>query len=235
MRSLPCPARDEGKPHYHGHRQRLRDKFRDHGPETLADYELIELLLCLAIPREDVKPLAKALLDHFGPIPALLAAEPKSLMEVRGVGPVVVHVIKLAHALNVRSAHHQVLGKRVFQGWKEILDYCALTMGYQTREQLRLLFLDTKNQLIADEVIYNGSVNHLAVYPRDIIRRALELEASALILVHNHPSGDPTPSRADIDTTLKLQRIADELGIHLHDHLIIGQGRHTSMKGLGIL
>lgn len=234
MRSLPCPAH-EGKPHYHGHRQRLRDKFRDHGPQTLADYELIELLLCLAIPREDVKPLAKTLLNHFGTIPALLAADPKSLLEVKGVGPTVVHVLKLAYALNVRSAHHEVLGKMVLQGWQQVIDYCLLTMAYQSREQLRLLFLDVKNQLIADEIVYNGAVNQLVVFPRDIIRRALELEASALILVHNHPSGDPTPSRADIDTTLKLQKIAQELGIQLHDHLIIGQGRHTSMKGLGIL
>lgn len=234
MRSSPCQAH-EGKPHYHGHRQRLREKFRDHGPQPLADYELIELLLCLAIPREDVKPLAKALLQRFGHLSALLSADQKTLLEINGVGPAVAHVIKLAYALNVRSSHQQVLGKVVLQGWQQVIDYCMLTMAYQSREQLRILFLDAQNQLIADEIIYQGSVNHLSIYPRDIMRRALEVEACAIILVHNHPSGDPTPSRADIDTTIKIQKIADELGIQLHDHLIIGQGRHASMKGLGIL
>jgi DNA repair protein RadC len=234
MKSSPCPI-PEVKPHYHGHRQRLREKFREHGHHPFADYELVELLLCLAIPREDVKPLAKRLLQQFGSLSSLLAAETKILLEIDGVGPAVVHVLKLVEAFITRSTHQKIIGKIVLQGWQQVIDYCLTTMSYQTREQLRLLFLDAKNQLIRDEVFENGTVNHLTVYPREIFRRALELEASGIILVHNHPSGDPMPSRADIDTTVKIQKIADELGIYLHDHLIIGQGCHTSMKGLGIL
>jgi DNA repair protein RadC len=234
MKSLH-PIVGAQKPHYHGHRQRLRQKFHDHGSLALADYELIELLLCLALARGDVKPLAKTLLARFKKIPALLAADSKILLEIEGVGPTVVHVLKLAQAVALRAAQQEVMGKIVLQSWAQVIEYCTVNMAYNQREQLRLLFLDSKNHLIAEEVLQDGTVDHLPIYPREVIRRTLDVGASAIILVHNHPSGDPTPSRADIDATLKLQKIARELGINVHDHLIIGQGQHISMKGLGIL
>ncbi len=223
------------KPHYLGHRQRLRERFEKAGAEALADYELLELLLFLAIPRGDVKPLAKQLLKRFGSLSATLGAAPKELTGVPGVGPATVRLFKLVEAAGIRLGREEVLERPVIGNWRQVLTYCRASMANSKVEQFRLLFLDRKNKVIADELQQRGTVDHTPVYPREVVKRALELSASAIIMVHNHPSGDPTPSRADIDMTREVREAAEKLGISLHDHVIVAKSGHASFKALGLI
>ncbi|WP_010298386.1 RadC family protein [Candidatus Odyssella thessalonicensis] len=234
MKSLPSPE-TKAKPHYQGHRQRLKDRFASAGAAAFADYELLELFLFQIVPRTDTKPLAKALLEKFGCLSAIFGAPDHLLKDVKGVGDSVIHAFKLHHALYSRALQKEIHGKCVLQSWQQVIDYCGFTMSDEMREQLRVLYLDQKNQIICDEIQQTGTVNHTPIYPREVMKRGFEVGASALILVHNHPSGDPTPSRDDIDLTLKIQRIGTDLGIKLHDHIIIGKGKHCSFKALGII
>lgn len=231
----PPSARAVAKPHYAGHRERLRDRFVQAGADALADYELLELLLFRAIPRADTKPLAKALIDRFGSFAEVLGAPPRLLGEVKGVGPAVALEIKIAAAAAERMLKSTIRGRQVLTSWSAVIDYCRAAMAFETREQFRILFLDKKNALIADEVQQTGTVDHTPVYPREIVRRALELSSTAIILVHNHPSGDPTPSRADIEMTKLIVDSARPLGIAVHDHIIIGKSGHASLKGLQLM
>jgi DNA repair protein RadC len=224
-----------GFPHFHGHRDRLRARFREKGAAALADYELLEMALFRALPRRDTKPIAKALLKRFGSLAEVLAAAPERLKEVEGIGDTAVLELKLIRAVAERIAAEAVRKRPVLASWTALLDYCRTAMAYEEREQLRILFLDKKNQLLADEVQQTGTVDHTPVYPREVIRRALELSATALILVHNHPSGDPTPSRADIQMTKTIVEVGKPLGIAVHDHLIIGREGHVSFRGLGLI
>ena len=227
------PERDE--PHFHGHRERLRAKFRDAGERALADYELLELILFRPLPRRDTKPVAKALIARFGSFAEVLAAPERLLKEVEGVGQSVVTEIKLVEAAAQRMTAGKVKGRPVLGSWSGVLDYCRATMAFADKEQFRILFLDKRNALIADELQQSGTVDHTPVYPREVVKRALELSASALILVHNHPSGDPTPSRADIDMTRKIVEIAKPLGVAVHDHVIVGKEGHASLRGLKLI
>lgn len=232
-KSLPSPKADV--PHYQGHRQRLKDKFNTVGADFFADYELLELVLFQAVPRTDTKPLAKYLIEKFGSIQGVFAASPTLLKEIKGVGDHVVHILKLHHATQGRCLREEIKRVNILQSWQQVIDYCTATMAFDDVEQLRILYLDQRNQVLDDVVQQTGTVNHTPIYPREVMKRALEVGATALILVHNHPSGDPTPSRADIDLTIKMQRIADDLGIVLHDHVIIGKGCHSSLKSLGVI
>lgn len=222
-------------PHFHGHRDRLRARFREAGAKALADYELLELVLFRAVPRRDVKPLAKALVDRFGSFAEVVAAPAQLLAEVPGVKEAIITELKVVEAAAQRLAKGQVKRRPVLGSWSAVIDYCRTAMAYADREQVRVLFLDKRNQLIADEVLQTGTVDHAPVYPREVVKRALEVSASALILCHNHPSGDPTPSRADIDMTRKIIDIAKPLGIEVHDHIIVGKDGHASLKGLRLI
>ena len=225
----------EPAPHYHGHRQRLRGRLLAVGGEKMADYELLELVLALAIPRRDVKPLAKALIAEFGGFAGTIAADKAALGRVKGMGDGAVAALKVVEAAAVRLAKAEVSEKPLIGSWQALLDYCRASMARGPVEQFRVLFLDRKNRLIADEVQQTGTVDHTPVYPREILKRALEHGASALILVHNHPSGDPSPSSADIEITKEVARAAQALGVQLHDHLIISRSGHTSFKSQGLL
>jgi DNA repair protein RadC len=217
--------------HYLGHRQRLRDRFMESGASALADYELLELVLFRAIPRRDVKPLAKALIKRFGSFAETAAARPERLREIEGLGEAAIVEIKLAEAVATRLARGKIEARQTLSSFIDVLDYCRTAMAYADREEFRVLFLDKRNALIADEVQGVGTIDHTPVYPREIIRRALELGASALILAHNHPSGDPTPSAADICMTKDIVAIAEPFGITVHDHLIVGKHGQTSFRG----
>ena len=223
------------EPHYHGHRDRLRERLLSQGANALADYELLVFALFAAVPRRDTKPLAKALLARFGSLAEIVAAPPKRLAEVEGVGERVIAELKLLKAFAERLGRESVRRRPLLASWSALLDYCRTAMAYEDREQFRVLFLDKKNVLIADEVQQTGTVDHTPVYPREVVRRALELSATAVILVHNHPSGDPTPSRADIQMTKTILDVAAPLGITVHDHLIIGREGHASFRGLGLI
>ncbi|MGI6852998.1 RadC family protein [Mesorhizobium sp. 1B3] len=223
------------KPHYHGHRERLRERYAVAGPDAFADYEFLELLLFRSIPRADTKPIAKALLARFGSLAEVLGAPLHLLQEVQGVGPAVALDLKLIAAAGQRMARSEIKGRQILSSWSQVVAYCRAAMAFEPREQFRILFLDKKNALIADEVQQTGTVDHTPVYPREVVRRALELSASALILAHNHPSGDPTPSRADIEMTKTIIDTAKPLGIAVHDHVIIGKNGHVSMKGLQLI
>jgi DNA repair protein RadC len=217
--------------HYLGHRQRLRDRFMENGAGALADYELMELVLFRAIPRRDVKPLAKALIKRFGSFAEAAAARPERLREIEGLSESAIVEIKLAEAVATRLARGKIEARQTLSSFIDVLDYCRTAMAYAEREEFRVLFLDKRNALIADEVQGVGTIDHTPVYPREIIRRALELGASALILAHNHPSGDPTPSAADIRMTKDIVAIAEPFGIAIHDHLIVGKHGQTSFRG----
>lgn len=227
----PAPAEDLNA----GHRRRLKERFLAAGPEALADYELLELLLFSAIPRRDTKPIAKRLIERFGSFAEAINAPPDRLKEIEGVGESVVVALKLARASALRLMRGDIMFRPALASWTAVLDYCRAAMGFETREQFRILFLDRKNKLIADEVQQEGTVDHTPVYIREVVKRALELSASAIILVHNHPSGDPTPSRADIDMTRQIVEAAKPLGITIHDHLIVGKNGHASLKGLKLM
>lgn len=223
------------KPHYLGHRQRLRERFLTGGAEALADYELLELLLFQARPRVDTKPLAKALMKRFGSFAAVMAASPRELAEVAGMGEASIVALKTVEAAALLMTRQQLIDRPVIGSWKKLLDYCHAAMAHQKVEQFRLLFLDNKNALIADEVQQRGTVNHTPVYPREVVKRALELGATAIIMCHNHPSGDPTPSEDDIAMTREVAEVAGRLGIALHDHVIIGRNGHRSFRSMGLL
>ena len=225
----------EAEPHYLDHRQRLRARFMEGGADALPDYELLELVLFAAIPRRDVKPLAKTLIAKFGSFADVIAAPRERLLEVDGVGETVVTYLKIVEAAALRLSKTRLLNRPALSSWNALLDYCAAAMARNPNEEFRVLFLDRKNMLIEDEVQGTGTVDHTPVYPREIVKRALELGASSLILVHNHPSGDPTPSRADIEMTREIVSAAKALRIQVHDHLVIGRKGHASFKALGLL
>ena len=210
-------------------------RFLKGGADAMPDYELLELTLFAAIPRRDTKPLAKALMARFGSFAEVIAAPRARLMDVPGVGETVANHLKIVEAAAQRLAKTQVMGRPALSSWSALLDYCTAAMARSDKEEFPVLFLDRKNVLIADEVQNKGTVDHAPVYPREVIKRALELSASCLILVHNHPSGDPTPSKADIAMTREIVTAANALGIAVHDHLVIGRAGHSSFKSLGLL
>ena len=217
------------------HRKRLRERFMSGGAEALPDYELLELVLFRSIPRQDVKPLARALMDAFGDFNRVLTAPVERLRHVKGVGDTVITDLKILEACAHRMARARVMQRHVISGWDALLDYCHTTMAHREIEQFRVFYLDRKNVLIADEEQAKGTVDHVPVYPREVAKRALELNASALILVHNHPSGDPTPSQSDIDMTNRILDACTALGLTLHDHLIIGKSTELSFRSEGYL
>lgn len=223
------------KPHYLGHRARLREKLLSKGADALVEYELLEVLLFAAKPRGDVKPLAKTLLKRFGSLAEVIRTNPHELQAVDGMGDAAIAALKASEAVASALLKSEIATGPVIQSWTALLEYCRLQMGALKREQFRVLFLNQKNALIADEVQQEGTVDHTPVYPREVLRRALELQASAIILVHNHPSGDPTPSKADIEMTKAIATAALPLGIRLHDHLIIAGAKHYSFKSHGLV
>jgi len=214
----------------HGHRQRIREKLLTRGPDALADYELLEMLLFLAFKQGDTKPLAKALINRYGSFANVIAASAEELGRLRGMGSHAVTAIKLVQASATRSARGEVIDRPVLNDWDRLMDYLTASLAREKTEVFRVLYLDTKNRLMADEEQRRGTVNHTPVYPREVVKRALELHATALILVHNHPSGDPTPSKDDIQMTKEVQMAAGVLGITVHDHLIVGNGRWVSFR-----
>ena len=222
------------KPHYWGHRGRVRERVLKAGAEPLADYELLELLLFYSIERIDTKPLAKTLLERFGTLGDVFAAEPAQLREFDIDQRTLVHFKALREA-GRRLAERKVKDMPVLTNWQQLIDYCHAALAHEKTEQFRILFLDRKNVLIADEVQQRGTIDHTPVYPREVVKRALELGAAALILVHNHPSGDPKPSRDDIEMTREIKTAAEALGISIHDHLVIGRKGHASFRSLGLL
>ncbi|HBG98001.1 MAG: DNA repair protein RadC [Rhodobacteraceae bacterium] len=230
-KSMPDPA----PAHHLNHRERLRARFLQGGADALPDYELLELVLFRAIPRRDVKPLAKALLAEFGDFNAVLAAPAERLRTVPGIGDSAICEFKVVEAAAHRMARARVIDRPVISSWQALLDYCRISMAHREMEQFRILFLDRKNVLIADEIQSRGTVDHVPVYPREVVKRALALNASALILVHNHPSGDPTPSEADIAMTFDIRAAAEALGIAIHDHIIVGKTRELSFRTHGYL
>ncbi|MBE1284513.1 MAG: DNA repair protein RadC [Rhodobacteraceae bacterium] len=234
--AAPTPLPGGALPSYiRDHRARLRERFITGGANALPDYEMLELLLFRSIPRKDVKPLARALLDRFGDFARVLSASPEQLGLVKGVGDAVITDLKIIEAASHRMARSKIMQRHVISSWDAVLDYCHTTMSHRETEQFRVLFLDPKNTLIADEEQAKGTVDHVPVYPREVAKRALELNATALILVHNHPSGDPTPSESDIVMTDQILQACSALGITLHDHLIIGKSTELSFRTEGYL
>jgi DNA repair protein RadC len=225
----------EAPPSYIGHRQRLRKRFMKGGGDALPDYELLELVLFGALPRRNTKELAKRLIARFGSFAEVINAPEALLAEVKDVGDVVITELKLVRAAALRLMRSELLERPVLSSWSEVLHYCRAAMGFESREQFRILFLDKKNHLIADEVQQEGTVDHTPVYVREVVKRALELSATAIVLVHNHPSGDPTPSRADIEMTRQIVEVAKPLGLVVHDHIIVGRQGHVSFKGLRLI
>jgi len=227
--------KSDDKPHYHGHRDRLRARFVDGGEGALQDYELLELVLFNLIPRKDVKPLAKLLIKKFGSLPEAMAATVEELETVEGISHNCAIGLKSITALSHRAMKQEFKSKPVLNNWTRLMDYCHSTMAHEKKEHFRILFLNKKNELIADEIQGSGTVDHTPAYPREIMKRALEHGATALILMHNHPSGDPSPSRADIDMTNHIIRAAEPFDIIIHDHIIISRNGYTSFKSEGII
>ena len=223
------------KPDQVGHRDRLRKRFMKAGADAVADYELLELILFQAQPRGDVKPLAKALIERFGSFAEAVSAPPQRLREIDGIGDSAVIALKSVRAAALKLMQGRVLQKPALASWTALMDYCRASMAFETTEQFRILFLDRKNVLIGDEVQQSGTIDHTPVYPREVIKRALELGASAIIMVHNHPSGDPTPSKADIEMTKQVKEAGEKLGVILHDHVVIGRSGDASFKSIGLL
>lgn len=230
---VPKPKKEI--PHHTGHRDRLRGRFVKSGAGAFEDYELLEMILFSAIPRRDVKPLAKKLLAQFGGLGGVFGAELEDLKKVQGLSENSATFLKTIHAAAQRMLISDVEKKPILSSWQKLIDYCYVAMAHEKREHFRVLFLNRKNQLIADEVQQIGTVDHAPVYPREIVKRALELGATALILVHNHPSGDPTPSDSDLAMTEEIIRAARALDVLVHDHLIISKNGHTSFKSMGLL
>jgi DNA repair protein RadC len=233
-RNAPAPA-DEPAPHFHNHRCRLRERFLSAGHGSLADYEMLELVMFRAISRRDVKPLAKQLLARFGDFNGVISAPPARLRDMTGVGEAVICELKVVEAAAHRLARARVINRPALSSWAALMEYCKMTMAHRETEQFRILFLDRKNVLIADEEQGRGTVDHVPVYPREVVKRALELNASAIILVHNHPSGDPTPSAADIDMTGQIELAARAVGVVVHDHVIVGKERDASFRAMALL
>ncbi|WP_137152338.1 DNA repair protein RadC [Devosia sp. FKR38] len=230
---LPAPAAADD---HAGHRKRVRDRFLKVGGDALEDYELLELALQLIIPRKDTKALAKTLLREFGSFSGVFNASQARLSQVKGLGETTIAHLKVIQAVAARFGRDRIDSQQpILSSWSQLIDYCNSQMAYQSIEQFRILFLDKKNRLIADEVQQTGTVDHTPVYPREVIRRTLELSATALILVHNHPSGDPAPSSADVRMTKEIADVAKPLGITLHDHIIIGKSGHTSLRALKLI
>ncbi|WP_208435811.1 RadC family protein [Bartonella phoceensis] len=221
--------------HYQGHRERLRKRYLKSKGNALEDYEYLELLLFRTIPRVNTKPIAKSLIAHFGSLADVLGADIHRLQEVQGCGPVTAVDLKIISDVAGRLARAELYKRDIFSSWDKVLAYCKAVMAHETREQFRILFLDKKNGLLADEVQQTGTIDHTPVYPREVISRALELSAAGLILVHNHPSGDSTPSKADVTMTYRLKDAANALGITIHDHLIIARNEYTSFKALKLI
>jgi DNA repair protein RadC len=235
MRIADEPAPDTTpKPHHLGHRDRLRERARKGGLAALPDYELLELYLFRSIPMRDVKPLAKALLTRFGSLSGVLAAAPADLGKIAGVGEGVALDLTLLHEAALRIGREPITKRTVISSWSQLLAYVRVALANEPREQFRVLFLDKKNQLIADEVMNRGTVDHAPVYPREVVRRALELSSSSVILVHNHPSGDPTPSAADVEMTRQVVEAGRPLRVAIHDHLVVGREGVASLKALGL-
>jgi DNA repair protein RadC len=222
-------------PHYHGHRRRLRERFLEGGGEAVSDYEVLELILFRAIAQKDIKPLAKDLLDEFGSFAEVISAPVERLKQVKGLGGAAIAEIKIVQAAASRLARGEIKHRHVLSSWASVLDYCRADMAFDDKERFRILFLDKGNRLIKDEVQQTGTVDHAPVYPREVLKRALELSATAIILVHNHPSGDPTPSRADVQMTQAIIEVARPLGIAVHDHIIVGRHGHQSLKALKLI
>ena len=225
----------EVAPHYWGHRERLRKRFREAGADALSDYELLEILLFRALPQRDVKPLAKTLIETFGSFAEVIGAPESRLAKIKGLGPSSITDLKIIQAAASRALRGAVKKRPVLSSWSTVLDYCRTAQAFADREEFRVLFLDKRNQLIADEVQQTGTIDHTPVYPREVVKRALELSSTAVILVHNHPSGDPTPSRADIQMTQQIVAVAQPLGISVHDHIIVGKDGHASLKGMKLI
>jgi DNA repair protein RadC len=232
MKQDPAPIEEA---HYLGHRERLRGRLREAGPDAIADYELIELVLFRAIPRRDVKPLAKALIQRFGSFAEAIAAAPQRLAEIEGMTAGAIGEFKVVEASAKRFAKGAARKRQSIASWNEVIDYCRAAMAFAEREEFRVLFLDKKNGLIADETQGVGTVDQTPVYPREIVRRALELSATAVILVHNHPSGDPTPSTQDVKMTKEIIAVAAPLGVTVHDHIVIGRHGHASLRSLRLI
>jgi DNA repair protein RadC len=222
-------------PHYMGHRQRLRERFAQNGPDALQDYELLELVLFMAIPRRDVKPLAKTLLKKFGSLAEMMNASIEELTKTEGVSENTAIALRTITALSHRMLKQELMQKPVLNTWARLMDYCYTTMAHEKKEHFRILFLNKKNEMIADEIQQSGTVDHTPAYPREIMKRALELGATALILVHNHPSGDPRPSQADIDVTHAVIKAAEPFNVVIHDHIIISRNGYTSLKNEGLI
>jgi DNA repair protein RadC len=222
-------------PDHSGHRQRLRDRFRKGGADAMPDYELLELVLFRALPRRDTKGIAKKLLARFGSFAEVVNAPEPRLKELQDVGDSVVTELKLVRAAALRMMRSELVQRPALASSRQVLDYLLAAQSYEHREQFRILFLDKRNRLIADEIQQQGTVDHTPVYVREVVKRALELSATALILVHNHPSGDPTPSRADVDMTKQIVATAAPLGISVHDHIIVGREGHASLKALRLI
>ena len=232
---MTLKAGEDEAPHYHGHRQRLRARLHEAGAAALADYELLELVLFRAIPRKDVKPLAKALIARFGGFAEAIAAEPPRLAEIDGMGAGAIAEFKIVEAAAQRLVKGAVTKRLPMGSFNEVVDYCRTSMAFGGREIFRVLFLDKKNGLIADEVQGSGTVDHAPVYPREVMRRALELSATAIVLVHNHPSGDPSPSSQDVKMTLDIIAIAKPLGVAVHDQIIVGRNGHASLRDMRLI
>jgi DNA repair protein RadC len=228
-------AGDSEKPHFHGHRARLRARFLESGGTGIPDYEILELILFGVFRNGDTKPLAKALIADLGSLAAVLAAPAERLAKVPGCGEAAIAALKVTREAGLRMLQADIKARPALSNWQALLDYCRAALQYEQVEQFRILFLDRKNQVIADEQQQRGTVDHTPVYPREVVKRALELNAAALILVHNHPSGDPTPSRADIEMTREVAKAAATMGIAVHDHLIIGRKGHVSFREKGLV
>lgn len=225
----------QDKKHYEGHRQRLRQRFIETNGDGLADYEFLELLLFRSVHRADTKPLAKALLQQFGTLADVFGADQKRLIEVKGCGEAIALDLKIIGSAIIKANKASLNRRNIFSSWDNVLHYCTAVMAHESTERLRILFLDKKNGLIADEIHQTGTIDHIPIYPREIIKRALELNSSSMVLFHNHPSGDPTPSREDISITIKLVEIARSLNITILDHLIIGKNGYVSLKALDLI
>jgi len=223
------------EPDHSGHRARLRKRLAEQGGEGLLDHELIEYLLALAIPRRDTKPLAKALLAEFGGIGGLLSADGEALARVKGMGETSIAALKIAHAAAIRLLRAEVAERPVLSNWQALLDYLRADMAHHANERVRVLHLNTRNMLIRDELMSEGSIDEAALYVREVIRRAIDLGSAAIILVHNHPSGDPSPSRADIDVTRNMAEAGKRMGIAVHDHIIMGTSGHSSLRAMGLI
>ncbi len=226
---------DTQKPHYYGHRQRLRHRFLDAMGDGLADYEILELLLQYAIPRRDVKPIAKSLIAQFGSIRGVMGASLTSLTKIDGIGENTAVLLKVAHKAVVLASKQEIQNTHILGTWDKVIEYCTLHMAYTDTEQFRVIFLNSRNRIIVDEVQTTGSINETAIYPREVVKRALELGAVSVIMVHNHPSGDATPSQADIDMTYQVKDACATVNIKVHDHIVISKENVASFKTLGIL